>query len=398
MWRERIFSGWRPSVCARERPSSERERDDRDGPDRSAVTRKRRLSFPESSVDRRACAAEPAACASLDDAVGDARGSPERQIWADIARGIGIVLVVVGHSIGGMLAAGLVEPQDALGSTFFAIYTFHMPLLFFVSGAFVVNRLNVPVFYFIKNSFRRLMRPYFIWGLVQISVIALMGRSVNNPISVNYETFLQILWHPPSQFWFLYCLFIYHALAILFYKFSNLGTMLIVASLARLLPEVMVLPPLPDMAARYWLFFSLCSYLSAKHRLNETMRSDKTPHTLLAAFCVLAATFVSGWDRNYLSIFSVPAGLAGTYAVLKISKINIMPAKAIIAYLGVISMPIFVLHVMIVAGVRIFIVSKLQIYNPYLVLLVAAPAGILLPLLFYRIANRIGAARLLGFV
>lgn len=46
--------------------------------------------------------------------------SNHRELWIDCARGIAILLVIVGHTISGVLSG--------------AIYSFHMPLFFIFSG------------------------------------------------------------------------------------------------------------------------------------------------------------------------------------------------------------------------------------------------------------------------
>lgn len=47
-----------------------------------------------------------------------------RENWVDIAKGIGIILVVMGHANCPEIPHGI-------------IYSFHMPLFFFLSGLFI---------------------------------------------------------------------------------------------------------------------------------------------------------------------------------------------------------------------------------------------------------------------
>ena len=60
----------------------------------------------------------------------------ERIHWIDIAKGIAIMLVVIGHV------------PDAFDAPFYrvAIYTFHMPLFFFLSGYVFSEKENFSVF------------------------------------------------------------------------------------------------------------------------------------------------------------------------------------------------------------------------------------------------------------
>jgi fucose 4-O-acetylase-like acetyltransferase len=67
--------------------------------------------------------------------------------WLDIARGIGILLVVLGH--------------NALVSRFSLrlIYSFHMPLFFFLSGFFF--NASLPFRDLLRKRFHGLLKPYF---------------------------------------------------------------------------------------------------------------------------------------------------------------------------------------------------------------------------------------------
>ncbi len=72
----------------------------------------------------------------------------------DVARGIGILLVVLGHN------AVFRESSHGL---YEAIYLFHMPLFFFLSG--VTFRLTSPG-ETVRKRARALLVPYFAMGVV----------------------------------------------------------------------------------------------------------------------------------------------------------------------------------------------------------------------------------------
>jgi polysaccharide biosynthesis protein PslL len=68
--------------------------------------------------------------------------------YIDIARGIGILLVVMGHN-----DFSLISPF-----AYHVIYSFHMPLFFFLSGYFL--NASIPFLDFIKKRFHSLLKPY----------------------------------------------------------------------------------------------------------------------------------------------------------------------------------------------------------------------------------------------
>ena len=80
--------------------------------------------------------------------------SKSRIIWVDIARAVAMVLVFTGH-----LGASWFPQLEPLLT---AIYTFHMPLFFLLSGLFfkpTVNLLNL----IIKRA-KTLLIPYYLFG------------------------------------------------------------------------------------------------------------------------------------------------------------------------------------------------------------------------------------------
>lgn len=75
----------------------------------------------------------------------------DRVTWIDVARGIGIILVIYGHAIGAITMR-------------FIIYSFHMPLFFFLSGMVFKSGKNKPYLPFLIKDFKRIMIPYFIYA------------------------------------------------------------------------------------------------------------------------------------------------------------------------------------------------------------------------------------------
>jgi len=73
----------------------------------------------------------------------------KRVEYIDIARGIGILLVVMGHN-----DFSLISPF-----AYQVIYSFHMPLFFFLSGYFL--DASIPFFEFLKKRFHSILKPYF---------------------------------------------------------------------------------------------------------------------------------------------------------------------------------------------------------------------------------------------
>src|SRR5690606_15822455 len=65
----------------------------------------------------------------------------ERNAWVDYAKAIGIILVVYGHVARGVFNAGLPMEESSYLLVDSIIYSFHMPLFFFLSGLFFYDSL-----------------------------------------------------------------------------------------------------------------------------------------------------------------------------------------------------------------------------------------------------------------
>lgn len=128
-----------------------------------------------------------------------------------VARGIGILLVVLGHII----------PQESyLGGT---IYSFHMPLFILLSGVFASTCEKYKFIDYLKKSVSRLIVPYVVFTLIGIALNYII---VDWRIYFSAATFKDVLincnayyWQTTGALWFLVALFI---IRILFYFYDKL--------------------------------------------------------------------------------------------------------------------------------------------------------------------------------
>lgn len=120
----------------------------------------------------------------------------------DNAKAIGIFLVVMGHFVD-------VEIVKAY------IYSFHMPLFFFLSGYLFSKKDTFNVFF--KKKFNTLIVPYFIFAFIGAIFYVLRLRYGDNPGQVGaIQKFVNIvLW---KDYWFLGALFI---VSIAYYILSD---------------------------------------------------------------------------------------------------------------------------------------------------------------------------------
>ena len=125
----------------------------------------------------------------------------------DILKGIGIILVVVGHMIGNQL---YIRPW---------IYAFHMPLFFMIAGFFYERSIKkVGYWRFVRSKFERLMFPYFIlsWTIIGIKILVDGFMQVDHPVSIRA---LYRVFYLPEAGYFLW--FVYVAGTLVFFLFHS---------------------------------------------------------------------------------------------------------------------------------------------------------------------------------
>lgn len=143
--------------------------------------------------------------------------------------GLGIILVVLGHS-GGVLphVAKTIVEVDLLYRYFMElkkwIYTFHMPLFFFISGfLFFYSTLRKYNYKEIAlRKFKRLIVPYLVISFIAYPVKVLLSQFALRPIHFSLNDIFRNIFIPWDNtiffFWFLPTLFLVFLLSAIFLK------------------------------------------------------------------------------------------------------------------------------------------------------------------------------------
>jgi len=144
----------------------------------------------------------------VDDQGNQRGGSMSKRIeYIDIARGIGILLVVMGHN-----DVQLVSPYLHK-----LIYSFHMPLFFFMSGLFFKS--NQPFLQLVQRRYSAVLKPY-ITAVLMIFVISLSFSNVSLALATSRlfkATYANAFYLDWVQLWFLPHLFAINIFSCGFY-------------------------------------------------------------------------------------------------------------------------------------------------------------------------------------
>lgn len=127
----------------------------------------------------------------------------KRVKWIDYAKGIGIILMVMGHY------------QYLNYEVNKWIFSFHMPLFFFISGLLTSDR-NIEYKNYIIKRFRLLLIPFFIFGIITYILSFFVGKGY--PIN---EFIINILNNRGAGMWFLHTLFLVNILYLFIYSSSK---------------------------------------------------------------------------------------------------------------------------------------------------------------------------------
>jgi fucose 4-O-acetylase-like acetyltransferase len=304
--------------------------------------------------------------------------------WVDSAKGIGIVLVVYGHVFLGLVSAGLAGPNSAVQISVDVIYTFHMPLFFFLAGLFAKPAMMKEPRQFWLNRIALLAYTYLLWSVLQGTLQIAFADYSNHPPS--FSTLARILWEPRYQFWFLYALFWSRLAFAALWRLGDFAVALI-ASCA-FVTTFYVEMPLLGMVLWGFFYFALGSALSS-FVLRLPLSIIATAVSAVGFIIAVAMGLRSQWPE----LAAVPAALCGIATTVLLSQhvassILMQRVQHALAVLGSASMSIFVMHVAAAAAVRALLAGVLDVKSVAAHLVLGTAAGVVLPVLATAVLDR----------
>lgn len=287
------------------------------------------------------------------------RGETSKRLtYIDIAKGIGIVLVVLGHCIPDATSpTGISVP--AYRWLHDVIYSFHMPLFFFLAG-FMVSRQKMLAraqkpLDLVRKRISRLLVPYIFVGLCYAPFKMLLSRFANKPYDISTLWQMVIGINPDGELWFLYALFVITVIAALFaFRISLLGLMAAAA--------LLIWNPW-GIITNFLFFFLLGIYMRREYK--DFVLHLTAVHILMTAFFFLLGLYGllgMGWHACFLL-----TATSGTVLVLWLSLMlsrHPSHASALLEHWGILSMDIYILSDILKIPFRIALWNKLHLYTP----------------------------------
>jgi fucose 4-O-acetylase-like acetyltransferase len=327
------------------------------------------------------------------------RAALSRLGWVDVAKGVGIILVVAGHSLDGIISAGMTGATGVLAAAQYWIYTFHMPLFFLLAGLFIYRRVRDDTSRFLKTTATRILWPYLLWSLIQGLIVMMAAPYVNHPPQAGDSILSMLLWDPGAQFWFLYALLLMHLASVLIVPALGPRALFGVAVVFFCFGIIVPLPRVFSLACYFFPFYASGVWVGwSDLSVSKVPAALRRPWTWIGAGAawMLCAGLAYAHGDGYWSVATYPAAVFGIIAVLSIATAPAVATNRFLAFVGARSMSIFLLHVLFVASVRVALEWRGGITSAALLVPLLITAGIIGPLIVAEIADRLAVADLLG--
>lgn len=294
----------------------------------------------------------------------------ERVEWIDAAKGLGIVLIVLGH----------ITSVETPSWFYIYLYAFHVPLFFFVSGLTfkpAAKRWGR----FFGDKVRTLLVPYLCYALLGYAFY-LAGYLMAKALHLQIEQFNYGPWHPlfgvfygtlgngnlvNTPVWFIIALF---CTVLMGYAVNtwlpNMPLRLIAVGLlacAGYLASRQFILPFSLSSALIGLVFFQAGHLHARSRfqLNASWQQ-------WLAFAVLFVASLFSYLNGFVTLADTVIGqplayvffaFVGTYAVILLVQ-GLGPSGRWLARLGQYSMAIMVIHMLIIKSVKVVLAAALH--------------------------------------
>lgn len=259
-----------------------------------------------------------------------------RDTSIDILKGIGIVLVLVAHALGGVVSH--------------VAYTFHMPLFFIVCGLFFSDSRGPKEM--LRRDFKRLIIPALFTTAVIVAVVLLEG-----PVAVQLQKVREMLWtdNPskplgnvltPGNLWFLFAMFFaryFFALAKTYLPEKGLGVSCFAIGLMAYLLSMCFTLPLSLLQGISVLPFIWLGYY-IKHHGGAPVGIPRLAWLLIplwVAYIFLGRMHVSDMHYSWGYVPEIFVAAGGTYAWYLLSCLiakHTRYVSGVLAFLGTYSL------------------------------------------------------------
>jgi fucose 4-O-acetylase-like acetyltransferase len=326
------------------------------------------------------------------------RKMDNRADWVDYGKGIGIILVVYAHLLSSGFHAGLKIPENFFVLSDSIVYSFHMPLFFFLSGLFVEGSFQKRgARDYLVDKFSRIAYPYLIWSVLQVSVEVIFSSQTQK--GADLADLLAIPYKPWGQFWFVYALFLMHITYTIFSYFGKYSTALlfVTATVLYFNPSHSALMGLFGFSMHFIFFVSGIVY--RKYLMN--MEKQHAPLWVVVSLFIIftgsayfilgiliePVRFASGAQRNpFYFLYLAVLGMA--FCVCLAQYLSNKNGFHFLQTFGNYSLQIYLVHMLAGVGLRMVLLNVFGIQNWVIHLIAGVSFALITPIVLQKISDR----------
>lgn len=245
--------------------------------------------------------------------------------WIDISKGIGIFLVIIGHTY--------IDP-GLRGQ----IYSFHMPLFFFISGYLFSVKKHPKLNGFVLAKTTSLLLPYLTFSIISIYVGKyLQGQAIDIPVMVKVFFLSRrndIYFDQPL--WFLTSLFTVEIIFYFLLKYIKKSLVILLAAIIMSIFSIWKLDALHATEVLPWsldqsLYYSFYFALGLAMKNANVLSGDGKKSPILILSSVLYIYFLID-SSMYAQLYQYIAGNSYVPAVLSVFLYNVVWAMIAIFF------------------------------------------------------------------
>lgn len=329
--------------------------------------------------------------------------SNERIEWLDSLKGLAILFVVLGHILLGFIENNAFpDINNTLEKIDTWIYSWHMPLFFFLSGfAFDLSYIkegNLDIKKVKKNTFN-LFLLYILFQIGLCSLKMIFTLFVDN--KVNAEELLYIIIFPNTLMWYLWVLVIYYLFFgnIVLNKIDKLVnkkyielTLFIIYIVMIYISENYPLRLCFQNLFSYAFFF----YEGICGNLKNTLKNNKLLFiTVIYVICYAVGSIYISVDIVFLKVILKAVNAVFLISLLyRIFKLYVIGNNSLLKNLGKASLVIYLLHTYFVTALKVIFI-RYPIGRPILIIFITLCISIMITYFIYYLSKRI---RFLGII
>lgn len=288
----------------------------------------------------------------------------KREQWIDLAKGLAILFVIIGHSCDRTLNS-FNEDFIVRGLDRF-IYGFHMALFFALSGytsKISKRKRNENTINFVKKKFVDLIIPYSFFA-----ILIWIGKMIFKDyviVQTDIKDLIMLYIQPYAFLWFLYVLFEMEIIAYLFEKLKCSGPVkaliLVAAQIVSLFIETGYRSI--DKLLFFLPFFFMGEYLTDKKDFMYNKKINIAAFFIFAV-CSIICLFADDKLIPFLKAVTSYSGVIIAFSVC----IHLCESKRIVCleHIGQDSIYYYILHSVFISAIRVLIIKFLDVNIPLL--------------------------------